>query len=453
MEVQSESSMRRRVILFPLPLQGHITPMLQLASILHNKGLSITVIHTNFNSPNSVNYPHFDFHSIPDGLSEAVVSVADAVAVMTQVNDNCVEPFRDCLSKLLSNVEEEPIACLITDAMLHFTQSVADSLKLPRIVLRTSNISSFLVFAGTPLLHEKGYLPIKDPLSDAPVIEFPPLRVKDIPVVETHDPVKGQHLLLSMISQTKASSGLIWNSCEEIEQDAVTTLKQEFPIPIFAVGPFHKYFPAASSSLLSQDRSCISWLDKQAPKSVIYVSFGSIVAIKETEFLEIAWGLANSRVPFLWVVRPGSVHGAEWLEALPKGFLEMLDGRGHIVKWAPQQEILAHPATGGFWTHNGWNSTLESICEGVPMICHPSFGDQQVIARYVSDVWRVGLHLEKKLEKGEIERAVKRLILEDEGQEIRNRTMDLKEKVDISLRPGGSAYQALENLVNCIQSF
>ncbi|KAJ0047247.1 hypothetical protein Pint_06401 [Pistacia integerrima] len=161
MEIQSESSMRRRVILFPLPLQGHITPMLQLASILHNKGLSITVIHTNFNSPNSVNYPHFDFHSIPDGLSEAVVSVADAVAVMTQVNDNCVEPFRDCLSKLLSNVEEEPIACLITDAMLHFTQSVADSLKLPRIVLRTSNISSFLVFAGTPLLYEKGYLPIK----------------------------------------------------------------------------------------------------------------------------------------------------------------------------------------------------------------------------------------------------------------------------------------------------
>ncbi|KAJ0102921.1 hypothetical protein Patl1_06499 [Pistacia atlantica] len=368
MEIQSESSMRRRVILFPLPLQGHITPMLQLAN----------------------------------GLSEAVVSVADAVAVMTQVNDNCVEPFRDCLSKLLSNVEEEPIACLITDAMLHFTQSVADSLKLPRIVLRTSNISSFLVFAGTPLLHEKGYLPIKDPLSDAPVIEFPPLRVKDIPVVETHDPVKGQHLLLSMISQTKASSGLIWNSCEEIEQDAVTTLKQEFPIPIFTVGPFHKYFPAASSSLLSQDRSCISCLGTRP----------------------------IARWPFLWVVRPGSVHGAEWLEALPRGFLEMLDGRGHIVKWAPQQEILAHPATGGFWTHNGWNSTLESICEGVPMICHPSFGDQQVIARYVSDVWRVGLHLEKKLEKGEIERAVKRLILEDEGQEIRNRTMDLKEKVD-----------------------
>lgn len=163
---KSQSRMRRRVVLFPLPLQGHITPMLQLASILHNKGLSITIIHTTFNSPNSGNYPHFDFRSIPDGLSEAVVSVADAVAVMTHVNDNCVEPFRESLSNLLSDVEEEPIACLITDAMLHFTQSVADSLKLPRIVLRTSNISSFLVFAGTRLLFEKGYFPIKGVVSN-----------------------------------------------------------------------------------------------------------------------------------------------------------------------------------------------------------------------------------------------------------------------------------------------
>ncbi|KAJ0047245.1 hypothetical protein Pint_06403 [Pistacia integerrima] len=147
-------------MLFQLPLQGHLSPMLQLANILYNKGLSITIIHTNLNSPNPSNYPHFDFVSFPDGFSEVEASTADGVAFMTRLNVKLVEPFRDCLAKLLSNVEEEPFACLITDAMLYFTQAVADSLKLPRIVLRTSNISSFLVFAAIPgLLREKGYYP------------------------------------------------------------------------------------------------------------------------------------------------------------------------------------------------------------------------------------------------------------------------------------------------------
>ncbi|KAJ0101012.1 hypothetical protein Patl1_06501 [Pistacia atlantica] len=411
-ELQVQQRKGRRVMLFPLPLQGHLSPMLQLANILYNKGLSITIIHTNLNSPNPSNYPHFDLISFPDGFSEVEASTADGVAFVTRLN------------------------------------AVADSLKLPRIVLRTSNISSFLVFAAIP-----GLLREKDPQSEAPVPEFPPLRVKDLPPQSVAQyPDKFYQLFTLLASQTRASSGLIWNSCQELEQDAITALQQEFRIPIFTIGPFHKYFPAYSSSLLSQDQRCISWLDKQAPKSVIYVSFGSIVAINETEFLEIAWGLANSGVPFLWVVRPGSVHGAEWLEALPKGFLEMLDGRGHIVKWAPQQEVLAHPATGGFWTHNGWNSTLESICEGVPMICHPTFGDQPVIARNVSHIWRVGLHLEMRLEREEIARAIRRIILEAEGLEMRERIKCLKEQVDISLN-GGSAYKSLESLITYIKSF
>ncbi|KAF2294878.1 hypothetical protein GH714_025834 [Hevea brasiliensis] len=258
---------------------------------------------------------------------------------------------------------EEPIACLITDADWYFTQAVADSLKLPRLVLRTSNISSFLVFGALPLL------------------------------------------LKRVISPSK--------------------LTNRRPKLHFLAG-------------------------QKAPNSVIYVSFGSIAEINEAEFLEIAWGLANSNQPFLWVVRPRLVRGSEWIEPLPDGFQERLGGIGHIVKWAPQKEVLAHPAIGGFWTHNGWNSTLESICEGVPMICHPISGDQKVNARYVTDIWRIGLHLEKKLERGEIERAVKRLIVEADGQEMRKRIMSLKEKVEICLKQGGSSYDSLERLTDYI---
>jgi UDP:flavonoid glycosyltransferase YjiC (YdhE family) len=127
----------RRLVLFPLPLHGHINPMLQLADILHSKGFSITIIHTNFNSPNPSHYPNFTFHSIPDGLSESEASTSDLVLLLKLLNAKCLEPFRDCLVKLLSDVSEEPISCLISDAIFYFTQAIADSLKLPKIVLRT----------------------------------------------------------------------------------------------------------------------------------------------------------------------------------------------------------------------------------------------------------------------------------------------------------------------------
>uniref|UniRef100_A0A5B7B0C1 Putative UDP-glycosyltransferase 76C4 n=1 Tax=Davidia involucrata TaxID=16924 RepID=A0A5B7B0C1_DAVIN len=448
-KTQMQQSRGRRVVLFPVPLQGHINPMLQLGNILHSKGFSITVIHTKFNSPNQSKYPHFTFQPIPDGLSENQVFTPDVLSLFTVLNINCVAPFRDCMTRLL----EEPIACLITDAIWHFTQAVADSLGLPRIVLRTSSLSSFLAFAAFPLLRKKGYLPKQDSQLAALVPELPPLRVRDIPTIGTDLPEDLYQLIECMIKEIKASSGLIWNSFEELEQPALATLGQDFPIPVFPIGPFHKYFPASSSSLLAQDQSSISWLDKQAPKSVIYVSFGSIAAMDETEFLEMAWGLANSLQPFLWVVRPGLIRGSEWIEPLPDGFMEAVSGRGHIVKWAPQQEVLAHSATGGFWTHNGWNSTLESICEGVPMICSPCFGDQMVNARYVSHVWRVGVQLENGLEREEVEKGIKRLMVEREGEEMRERIMCLKEKVNLCLEHGGSSYQSLESLISYMLSF
>jgi UDP:flavonoid glycosyltransferase YjiC (YdhE family) len=286
---------------------------------------------------------------------------------------------------------------------------------------------------------------------EKPVEELPPLKVKDLPVINTDDPEAFYEVVAGLVNETKASSGVIWNSYEDLEHSALVTLRQEFPIPIFPIGPFHKYSsPSSSSSLLTQDQSSISWLDKQAPKSVIYASFGSIAAMNEAQFLEIAWSLANSKQPFLWVVRPGLVRGSEWLEPLPSGFLETLNGRGHIIKWAPQQDVLAHPAVGAFWTHNGWNSTLESICEGVPMICMPCFSDQKVNSKYVSHVWKVGLQLESGVKREEIERTIRRLMVEKEGEDIRDRISELKEKANLCLQQGGTSRESLDSLVTHI---
>jgi UDP:flavonoid glycosyltransferase YjiC (YdhE family) len=130
----------------------------------------------------------------------------------------------------------------------------------------------------------------------------------------------------------------------------------------------------------------------------------------------------------------------------------LAEGRGCIVKWAPQKEVLAHGAVGGFWSHCGWNSTLESVCEGVPMLCQPIFGDQLLNVRYVCDVWKIGLEMEGVLEIGKIEKGIRRLMIDSEGLEIRERAKGLKEKANFCLSEDGSSYNALNELVQLILS-
>lgn len=152
----------RRVVLFPVPLQGHVNPMLQLAQILHLNGFSITVIHTNFNSPDASNYPHFTFHPIADGLDQPdPATSSNVLSLLSHLIARCEGPFEDCLRKLMSDAAGEPVGCLVSDALFHFTQGVSERLRIPRIVLRTGGACSFRVFASFPFLKEKGYLPVQ----------------------------------------------------------------------------------------------------------------------------------------------------------------------------------------------------------------------------------------------------------------------------------------------------
>ncbi|KAL6289709.1 hypothetical protein ACE6H2_007219 [Prunus campanulata] len=129
-----EQSRGLRLILLPLPLQGHINPMLELGNLLHSKGFSITIVQTKFNSLNPSSHPHFIFHSIPVDLSESEASIKDATRLFSLTNAKCVEPFRECLATLLSDAEQDPVAYLISDPHLHFTRSVAESFSAVEIV-------------------------------------------------------------------------------------------------------------------------------------------------------------------------------------------------------------------------------------------------------------------------------------------------------------------------------
>ena len=276
-----------------------------------------------------------------------------------------------------------------------------------------------------------------------------PLRYKDVPFSKS--PIEDWQELFAIVSQQRDPSAVIWNTVKFLEHEALSQIHQHYHVPVFAVGPLHKIMPSHGANFLEEDTSCITWLDKQAPKSVIYVSFGSLATLDAKVLIEMAWGLAKSNQPFLWVIRPSSVCDSEWTEFLPEAFREETKGRGLIVKWAPQKEVLAHWAVGGFWSHCGWNSTLESISEGVPLICQPFIVDQLVNARYVSYVWKIGMELEV-LERREMESMIRRLMVDEEGKEMRLKVAKMKEMIKDAVQNGGSSHDSLTGLVGFILS-
>lgn len=283
------------------------------------------------------------------------------------------------------------------------------------------------------------------------VEELHPLRYKNLPT-SGFGPLEHLVEMCKEIVNKRTASAIIFNTTSFLESSSLSWLQQELRIPVYPLGPLHITASSPGPSLLEEDRSCLEWLNKQKPRSVIYISLGSKAHIEIKEMLEMALGLSNSNQPFLWVIRPGSIIGSDGIESLPEEITKMVLERGYIVKWAPQIEVLGHHAVGGFWSHCGWNSILESIAEGVPMICRPFQGEQKLNAMFLESVWRIGIQLGDEVGRGDVERAVKRLIVDEEGAGMRQRAHDLKEKLKASVRSGGSSYNALDELVKYLNT-
>ncbi|GLU11514.1 hypothetical protein SLE2022_282530 [Rubroshorea leprosula] len=434
MEKQGERVQQQRVVMVVSPFHGHISPMIHLATFLHSKGFSITIVHPDFNSPDPSSHPEFTFLAIPDKLLESGISNWDLEGIAVTLNRNCAAPLLNSVEQMLLQNPDENIVGIIYDTAAFFAQSVADHLKVPGIGVRTSAAATILAFPVFPSPHGDGYISFQDYVSDDGLQDPQSIAIKQLLASLPANANNSTEIRIALIREIKKASAIIVNTMDFLEQAALAVIRDHFAPSIFAIGPLHKLAPTGSASRLKEDSSCISWLNRQAPKSVVYVSFGSLAAMDEEELVNMAWGLANSEQPFLWVVRPGSVRGSEWIESLPETFHERVGERGNIVRWAPQKEVLEHGSVGAFWSHCGWNSTLESISEGVPLLCRPLFGDQMLDSRYICDVWKVGL----ELEKGKIAEGIRRLMKDEEGMEIRKRAMDLKKKTEACLREGGS---------------
>ena len=252
-------------------------------------------------------------------------------------------------------------------------------------------------------------------------------------------------------------AGTILNTAYELERKSLDAISQK--IPVYPIGPMLLMSTPPQTTIVrdtialwAEDRECIAWLDTALPSSVIFVSFGSLVNSTVDQVKEIAEGLEASEQPFLWVIRSNAIEGHSWSGVLPEGFVERMKGRGLIISWAPQLEVLSHPSVGGFITHCGWNSITENLSTGcIPMLCWPQLAEQRLNARIVVDNWRVGLEIAVEygniVKATAIQRAVRELMQGDTGKEIKKRTLVLKEVVAQCVQEGGSSQRYLQSLV------
>ncbi|XP_010426112.1 PREDICTED: UDP-glycosyltransferase 76E4-like [Camelina sativa] len=449
-----EKKGKKRIVLVPVSAQGHITPMMQLGKALYLKGFSITFVAGQCNRVNSPSqhFPDFQFVTRSESLPESEFERLGAFNFTMEINKTSEASFKDCIKQLLRQ-QGNDIACIIYDEFMYFCGDVATELKLPNVILCTQSATNHAARCFFSKLNvEKFLVDMEGPdLQDKVVESLYPLRHKDL-LPSGFGPLEPLLEFRREAINKRTASAVIFNTSRCLESSSMSWLQQELGIPVYPLGPLHITASTPGPSLAEDDMSCIEWLNKKQPRSVIYVSVGTISQMESKEALEIAWGLCNSNQPFLWVIRPGSIPGFDGVDSLPEEVSKMVSERGHIVKRAPQIEVLGHPAVGGFWSHCGWNSTLENIVEGVPMICRPFTSEQKINATYLESVWRIGIQLEGEVLRGAVERAVKRMIVDDEGAEMRERALGLREKLKASVKGGGSSYSALEELIKHLKT-
>jgi len=281
------------------------------------------------------------------------------------------------------------------------------------------------------------------------------IRLRDIPsFVRTTDP---EDFMLKFIKaeseRAKKASAIILNTYDALEHEGLVSLASMLP-PVYSIGPLHLLLNQVTdsdlkligSNLWIEESGCLEWLDSKEPNSVVYVNFGSITVMTSDQLTEFAWGLANSDQTFLWVIRPDLVAGDSAM--LPPEFVSATKERGLFASWCSQEQVLSHPSIGGFLTHNGWNSTIESICGGVPMICWPFFAEQQTNCRYCCTEWGIGMEINSDVKRGEVESLVSELMGGEKGSEMKKKTREWKKMAEEAITSTGSSCMNLDDMIN-----
>ncbi|CAM0909507.1 unnamed protein product [Alopecurus aequalis] len=475
---------RPHAVVVPYPGSGNINPALQLAKLLHRHGVYITFVNTEHNhhrvqategAAALLGRDGFRFETIPDGLVEAVRDAGEYdIGLSVATSSRCAEPLRALVLRLNGTPSIPPVTCLVPTALMSFALDVARELGVPSMVLWGCSAASLMGQMKLRELKERGYVPLKDESLltnghlEKTIIDWipgiPPISLGDISsFVRTTDPDDFGLWFNILESEGCMKAGaLILNTFDDLEADVLDALRVDFPC-IYTIGPLGSQLRDDNSaaeddfsssngglSLWKQDTECLAWLDKQEKNSVVYANFGSLTELTADQLAEFAWGLAASGHPFLWSIRDNLVPGAgAGLAVLPSDFVAATPGRCCLTTWCPQEQVLRHPAVGCFLTHNGWNSTCESVAAGVPMVCWPVFADQYTNCKYACEVWGIGLRLDDEVRRDQVAGHIKQAM---ESKEMRMSAAGWKAKAEDAATPGGSSYENLQSMVTALAS-
>ncbi|KAA8545841.1 hypothetical protein F0562_020708 [Nyssa sinensis] len=467
-----------RVFFFPLMAHGHMIPILDMAKLFASRGVKPTIITTPLNAPvftrktknlgSEISLIVIKFPAVEVGLPEGCEN-------LDQIHsDEMIPKFLKATAMFQEQVDhvlqECRPNCLVADMFFPWATDVAAKFGIPRLVFHGT---SFFALCATESM--RLYKPHNKVSSDTEPFIVPHLpheikltRMQLLPAQregsET-DFVK----VLSKISETELTSyGVIVNSFYELEPAYADHYGKVLGRKAWHIGPVSlcngevedKAQRGKETSI--DEHQCLRWLDSKEPNSVVYVCFGSVANLTAAQLYEMAMGLEASGQQFIWVVKKGEneEENENWL---PEEYEERMKGKGLIIRgWAPQVLILDHEAVGGFVTHCGWNSTLEGVSAGVVMVTWPVLGEQFYNEKLVTEILRIGIgvgaqenttRVASGIKREAIEKAVKRIMVGVEAEEMRSRAMAFKDAAKKAVEEGGSSYSDLNALIEELSSY
>ncbi|KAM3379442.1 UDP-glycosyltransferase 74G1 [Capsicum galapagoense] len=446
-------------LILPYPVQGHVNPMLQFSKRLQSKGVKITIAPTKSFMKNMQDLPTtVSVEAISDGYDDGGRDQAESfVAYTTQFNEVGAYTLSQLIQKLTNC--RCPVNCIVYDPFLPWAVEVAKNFGLATAAFFTQNCVVDNIYYH---VHE-GVVKLPPTQVDQEIL-IPGLSCtigsSDVPSFVI-DP-EAERILEMLVNQYSNLDKVDWvliNSVYELEKEVIDWMSKIYPIK--TIGPT---IPSMYLDKRLQDdkeyglsmfkpmtNECLNWLNHQPISSVVYVSFGSLVKIEGEQMEELAWGLKNCNRNFLWVVRSNEE------PKLPKNLLKELkstssNNKGLVVSWCPQLQVLEHESIACFLSHCGWNSTLEAISLGVPMVTMPQWSDQPTNTKLVQNVWEMGVRA-KQDDKGivrrdVIEECINLVMEEEKGKVIRENAKKWKELARNAMDEGGSSDKNIEEFVS-----
>ncbi|OMP02956.1 UDP-glucuronosyl/UDP-glucosyltransferase [Corchorus olitorius] len=457
MENTQESPLN--VVIVPTPGMGHLIPLIEFANRLVNlHKFSVTFIIPNDGS--TMELPKKLLLAQPEPISTIFLppvsfdDLPEDARNETRIIQSLTRSLHFLRDEFKSLVQSTRVVAFVVDVFGIDAFDIAKEFGLePYVFLATGFMLLSLIFELPKLdqIYSCEYRDLPEPIKLPGCVPFDGRDIPD-PLQHRKDFVY-QHTL-QQCKDFPLAAGIIVNSFIDFEKgpfEALTEVGRGLP-PVYPVGPLTRN---SSDNEVEGFIDCLKWLDEQPIGSVLYVCFGSGGTLSREQMNELALGLEMSGQRFLWVVKEpvetaanatyfGSKSFNDPFSYLPDGFLERTKEVGLVIpSWAPQVHVLSHGSTGGFLTHCGWNSILEAIVHGVPLIAWPLYAEQKMNATLLKDdsnvAFRVNVNENGLVGREDIAKYAKQLIEGDEGKLLRTRMRELKNAAKMALSPHGSS--------------